>query len=632
MSWLDIKHAMRGDNNESVGTRIGLYIDPLHYLSKLWGGQKNYDAFVNKSGDFLNKQASSVVKPIDKVARKYDPLHKAVTSTDGGDEAATWIANKPATTAGVLYGAIAGGQALGGLGGGGGGSAAPVTSPTAAGGGGGMGFGGAGTGGIPQDLAGNMAGTQLGAAYNGLSLQGGAGTIGGSGLGAAQRYVANMNQMRSLGGGGGGGAGGQPQQQDLGAQANAQVGVPPHSPTMSERMMGGMDKLSQGLNPVDPRVAASMDPAYLQQLRNNAMLKMGIGMMGAAGSGGRFNQAVAAGLGSSQAGFGKDIEEAYQVGKETRAEKRAIERQDTADQRYEAETAYSHNRDDINDKRQQQILDENKRYHDAYLNNLKDRAEAKGGGADSALDPDTINLAAADVMSDPAHMRTYASYGASGQKLRSQINNRISQRLKDSGMTERDLITLRASAKSNVQNLGQLQKQYSQFSVAHDLARANGDRLLDLFSKVDDTSVPMIEGVRRAAARGVGGVDETELKSVLTAFQTEVARIIAGHPEMRGVVSDGLRHEVESMVPGNMTTAQAKRVINRLYLEMDIKMSSISDQITKATSSQYVLPGSNEDSNVIDFGSYGGGSGLGSQPFQIAPGQKGGPKTLEVDY
>src|SRR3954469_3986587 len=141
MSWADIKHSLRGDNNESVGTRVGLYIDPLHYLSKIWGGQKDYDAFVNKSGDFLNKQASSVVKPIDKFARKNDPLHKEITSTEGGDKAATWISNKPATAAGVVLGGIFGGEALaGGLGGGGGGGASAGSGVT--------GWGGAGTGGF----------------------------------------------------------------------------------------------------------------------------------------------------------------------------------------------------------------------------------------------------------------------------------------------------------------------------------------------------------------------------------------------------------------------------------------------------------------------------------------------------
>lgn len=110
----NMEDSLDKDNNKSPGTRFGLNFDPLYWLSDLFGFQDNYARFVNKSGDWLNKQASSVVKPIDKFARENDPLHKAITSTETGDKAATWITNKPATTAALLYGGISGAGALGG--------------------------------------------------------------------------------------------------------------------------------------------------------------------------------------------------------------------------------------------------------------------------------------------------------------------------------------------------------------------------------------------------------------------------------------------------------------------------------------------------------------------------------------
>lgn len=615
MGFDSIKHALRGDNHESLGTRIGLYIDPLHYISKLWGGQKGYDAFVNKSGDFLNKQASSVVKPIDKFARKYDPLHKAITSTQGGDEAATWIANKPATTAGIIYGGIAGAQGLGGMFGGGDAGAAPATS------GGGTGFGSS----APANYVADMQGTTLG----GNAAHAAAGGIipGGAGMGSvptaegASAGGLGMQDYMKLAGQMGGGPGGG---QDLGAQANAQVGVPPRRPTMSERFQGGMQKLGEGLNPIDPRIAASMDPNYLQQLRSQSMLNMGLGMMGAAHQGASFGGAANAGLGQGQAVFGKSVDDAYQTGKYQREQRRLDDRTAVADQRYADENAYQHGRDKISDEHYDQNYKENQRYHNAYLKSLDDRAQMKADGQ-GTLDPETIDVASSVVMVDPTRMRDYASYGASGQAIRTSINNHITQRLHSAGMNDSDLMRLRAQAHSNVKNLGQLQAQASQFSIAHDIAKANGDRLLTLFSKVDETGVPMIEGARRAAARGTGGVDETELKSVLTAFQTEVARILSGHPEMRGLISDSMRHEVEAMAPANMTTEQAKRVINRLYFEMDFKMQSIEQQLAKGIESQ-TLQG---DPNTIDFGGQGG---LGGTYPQIAPGQHGGPRTIEVNF
>jgi hypothetical protein len=181
MGWEDVKHSLRGDNQESPGTRFGLYFDPLHYISDWFNFGDNYDRFVNKSGDWLNKQASSVVAPIDKTMRKVSPLHGAVTDTPEGDQAAKWIVNKPASTAGIIYGGIAGGSALGGLLGGGGGGGAGAGAGTGA-----VGWGGPGTGGglgvFANGGAGGLAGVGGGNAGT-LAAAGGIG--GGAGMGSA---------------------------------------------------------------------------------------------------------------------------------------------------------------------------------------------------------------------------------------------------------------------------------------------------------------------------------------------------------------------------------------------------------------------------------------------------------------
>jgi hypothetical protein len=57
---------------------------------------------------------------------------------------------------------------------------------------------------------------------------------------------------------------------------------------------------------------------------------------------------------------------------------------------------------------------------------------------------------------------------------------------------------------------------------------------------------------------------------------------------MTGVVSDSLRQEIGHMAPESMSTAQAKRVINRLYTEMAIRQNAIQEQIDKAGSSTVV--------------------------------------------
>lgn len=208
--------------------------------------------------------------------------------------------------------------------------------------------------------------------------------------------------------------------------------------------------------------------------------------------------------------------------------------------------------------------------------------KAAGNADQAGYDPETLKTAALVVASDPTRMRDYASFGQSGQNARIAINKAITQLKKDTGMSDADFVRARVAAKAATANLTTLTKQQSQVAAAEELAHANGDRLLQLFDLVDQTGIPLIEGFTRSARAKAGGVDAAELRSVLTAFQTEVARILSGNPNMTGVVSDSLRQEIQHMAPGNMSTDQAKRIINRLYTEMAIRQNAINDQITKS--------------------------------------------------
>lgn len=211
--------------------------------------------------------------------------------------------------------------------------------------------------------------------------------------------------------------------------------------------------------------------------------------------------------------------------------------------------------------------------------------------ASSQYDPETLKTAAMVVASDPARMRDYASYGKTGQAARIAINKEITQLKKDTGMTDSDFIQLRSRAKAQAGNLAQLTKQQGQIQAAEELARANGQRVLDLVDLVDQTGIPLIEGITRSARAKAGGVDAAELKSVITTFQTEFARLLASGPSMNGVISDAARKEVQAMAPENMSAAQAKRVINRIFTEMDIRQHAIQDQIGQSAAGSVVIPG-----------------------------------------
>jgi hypothetical protein len=228
----------------------------------------------------------------------------------------------------------------------------------------------------------------------------------------------------------------------------------------------------------------------------------------------------------------------------------------------------------------QSRLDEEKRHNRAI--------EGKGGSSDSPYDPQTLRTAAVVVASDPTRMRDYATYGATGQAARVAIQKEVTNLKNETGMTDGDFVLARSRAKAATANLGTLTKQQAQVAQAEELAKANGDRLLQLFDLVDQTGIPAIEGITRSARAKAGNVDAAELRSVMTAFQTEAARILSGNPNMTGVVSDSLRQEIQHMAPESMSTAQAKRVVNRLYTEFAIRQNAIQEQLDKAANSTVV--------------------------------------------
>lgn len=332
--WDATKAAWDDDtSNASPGARFGLMFDPLAYIF----GDK-YRKEITKHGDKANLELSKLL---------------------GTDDRGGWAANKPASTLGLMAAAYYGGGALMGGGGAGG---------SAGGSGQGLGlFSNGGQGGL-QGLGGGNAGAL---AQSG-GIGGGAGMgAAGTGAGPAQLGMGGggwQQQLQSMMGQGGFGSmpgmstGVPPQQQatpppqPMGAPNNIQA-QPIDQTQLNKGMPAGV-KLSRGLGslrdaltPIDPRMAEGMDPNHVKALRNQAMLRMGLGMMANANQGGRFGEALAAGLGAGVGGFNRDIEGTYQRGVEAREMKRDEDRLAVQDKRYDAQIARQEARDELEDKR-----------------------------------------------------------------------------------------------------------------------------------------------------------------------------------------------------------------------------------------------------------------------------------------
>ncbi len=118
--------------------------------------------------------------------------------------------------------------------------------------------------------------------------------------------------------------------------------------------------------------------------------------------------------------------------------------------------------------------------------------------------------------------------------------------------------------------------------------KSNGERILQLLSQVDRDGgdVPIIAGLSRAAGRNLGDEDLAELHSVFSTYHNEIARLLAAGPSMNGVISDHARAEIQNLAPENMTTNQARRVINRIDTEIGIRRHSVQNAIEGGANAQ----------------------------------------------
>lgn len=208
-----------------------------------------------------------------------------------------------------------------------------------------------------------------------------------------------------------------------------------------------------------------------------------------------------------------------------------------------------------------------------------------GGGADSGfgpMDPDTLYNAALDTMFDPNRLYTYTTRGKEGQLRKDQINAEKTRIMKDTGLTQADLINLQAKAKSQIKSQTDLVQMQNAFNAYETLARGNGQRFLELARKVNKSGVPVFNSALRLGAVATGDPDAAEMLSVLTTYQFEVARILSSQKPSASPITDSARHEIENIVPANLTVGQAIRVINRINAEFDLRQLGLEQSMKDA--------------------------------------------------
>lgn len=212
-----------------------------------------------------------------------------------------------------------------------------------------------------------------------------------------------------------------------------------------------------------------------------------------------------------------------------------------------------------------------------------DRAEEaqKKAGIPDKMPQATLDLAVPIVMADPSRLKDYVT-GSRFDPRKQQIQDAIAEKMDAAGLKWQDLERLRSNFRSENKSIDKMVQQRDAIQSFETEARANGERVLELLNMVDDTHVPMVEGFTRSVKRKAGNIDASELASTINSFQTQTARIIAGSPNLTGVISDSARQDLQSVAPQTMNAETGKRIINRLFTEMDIRAEGLNQQIKKA--------------------------------------------------
>lgn len=222
--------------------------------------------------------------------------------------------------------------------------------------------------------------------------------------------------------------------------------------------------------------------------------------------------------------------------------------------------------------------------------------------------PEPMSQELLDTVAGPLYMadaNQMSKFSTNSPKdpRKGQLNEWVKDKLNASGMKWQDLERLRQNFKAEGKSIDKLVPQLNAIESFEGEVRGNGERVLELIDMVDDTHVPLAEGFLRSSKRKLGGVDASELGSVLNSFQTQVARIIAGNPNMAGVVTDSARKDLQSIAPQSMNADTAKRIVKRLFTEADLRTDMIKLQINKAQdhsmeSTQYSIPQRNPDGSL----------------------------------
>ena len=192
----------------------------------------------------------------------------------------------------------------------------------------------------------------------------------------------------------------------------------------------------------------------------------------------------------------------------------------------------------------------------------------------SGMNDDAVNNIAVQSLYDP---NATVGFRRDAQTM-GRINNRVSQIMKDAGITPEDVVSGRAGFKADTMSLNKITPQYDAITAFEKTALRNGKILTELVDKADTTGVPFIEKWVRAGRKATGDPDVAKFDAQINAYRAEVARILT-QPNLSGVLTDTARKEAEEFLQSGASPQQIKQVVSLLERDFNNRKETLEEQI-----------------------------------------------------
>ena len=174
--------------------------------------------------------------------------------------------------------------------------------------------------------------------------------------------------------------------------------------------------------------------------------------------------------------------------------------------------------------------------------------------------------------------------GKQGAAIVNAIQSRAAEIAQARGLDPGELNAATAATHAAGQALTQLTKTKNSIEQFENTAIKNGDALVQLAQKVDQTGIPVVERWLRAGKQATGNPDVAAFNAQMQLYKAEVAKILT-NPNLTGVLTDYSQQEITRALQPGASFQQIATVHNLLKQDFQRRSSAIDEQISKVMDS-----------------------------------------------